>query len=490
MQSSSSVARRRALGIVSAVAALFCAPALAAKPITYTGFTITDGQLGSWAFHNARVYLTLKTDTDDTQFMQPPIDPTDPTAGTVDAYLNASGTASVTVISGTRSVRATFDPNQIFVSLDEGDTDGAPHLGARGLGFGSFSATAPGGIEPAYPLGVEDGTVDWGDIVEDGPPAGIASDELMSLETDLKGDVGFSGRAWACPGFPGACVQPSAPLTTDHGDFYLYQPYVPLYPPEPLSPGGSMNAGFFWADTSGACDADDERSALPLLSVARKSSAAIRYNAFVIADVSLGKLNVSGAQVYLSFDADPTKATTFTQGDAHGYINSAGTARVNIVGGGRSITAEFQPNQLYIVYDLAHASIGFGSSAGGNAYPLTIAAHEDLNGLTESSTVGAATSITLGTVDPTDHSYSSATTGLTTDLTNATVLSGAASSCAAFDPVTTICTNSTPVALRTNRGDFRLSQPYTADNSSSDGSQPYSVNWGVFWSEIVTKGRH
>jgi hypothetical protein len=41
---------------------LLASTALAA-PVTYTGFTITDGQLGSWTFANARVYLTFQTDT-------------------------------------------------------------------------------------------------------------------------------------------------------------------------------------------------------------------------------------------------------------------------------------------------------------------------------------------------------------------------------------------------------------------------------------------
>ncbi len=44
------------------VTLLFVSTALAA-PVTYTGLTITDGQLGSWSFTNARVYLTFQTDT-------------------------------------------------------------------------------------------------------------------------------------------------------------------------------------------------------------------------------------------------------------------------------------------------------------------------------------------------------------------------------------------------------------------------------------------
>jgi hypothetical protein len=44
---------------------------LLAKPVTYTGFTITDGKLGSWSFHNARVYLTFQGDTNNVHLITP-----------------------------------------------------------------------------------------------------------------------------------------------------------------------------------------------------------------------------------------------------------------------------------------------------------------------------------------------------------------------------------------------------------------------------------
>ena len=61
-----------------------------AAPVTYTGFTITDGKLGPWEFHNARVYLTFQSDTRNVQFVQYP-DIVDPTKGTLDAYINSTG---------------------------------------------------------------------------------------------------------------------------------------------------------------------------------------------------------------------------------------------------------------------------------------------------------------------------------------------------------------------------------------------------------------
>ena len=51
------------LVVLYAVITSVLASTVSAGPIKYTGFTITDGQLGSWAFHNARVILTFVSDT-------------------------------------------------------------------------------------------------------------------------------------------------------------------------------------------------------------------------------------------------------------------------------------------------------------------------------------------------------------------------------------------------------------------------------------------
>jgi len=73
--------------IVPTGIALLAVCAAMAEPVTYTGFTITDGKLGNWAFHNARVYLTFKSDTKNVQFMQP-LDPFNPPLVTVDLWMN------------------------------------------------------------------------------------------------------------------------------------------------------------------------------------------------------------------------------------------------------------------------------------------------------------------------------------------------------------------------------------------------------------------
>jgi hypothetical protein len=94
-----------------------------AAPVTYTGFTITNGQLGSWKFHNARVYLTLHSDTRYVQQTQifgvsvaylGPFPPQQLCTGTATPI----GTARVVIVTGEKRVEATFAPDQLFVSLD------------------------------------------------------------------------------------------------------------------------------------------------------------------------------------------------------------------------------------------------------------------------------------------------------------------------------------------------------------------------------------
>jgi hypothetical protein len=477
---------RRAVpqGIVLCALVSLLPSATMAKPVTYTAFTITDGQLGTWAFHNARVYLTLKSDTSFVQFIQPQIVPNDPTQGTIDAWINSAGTASVTIMSSGKTVSATFAPNQVFVAVDLGDTANAPHSGARGLGFSSYTAT---GIEPSYPLGIEDGTLDWGDIF----PPGVASTEVTTIPTDLVHNAGFSGRAWPCSAFPNPCASP-APLKTDKGDFYLYLPYSLGTPPQENFGNDSLSAAFFTV-TLGSTEGESMAPPLAgrqtpnvLSSSTSTSAKPITYHGYVIADVTLGKHHYTNAQVYLSFDADASTAVPFTNG-LNGFVNATGRAHVTVVSGGRSVSANFARGQLYVYYDLAHASVGFGSTASGRGYPLSITKNDDnfFNGLVQYSSVGAVSDLTLVSADAA--LYSPATATLATDLTNATTLSGGASSCVAFNPTTSVCSNLTPVALKTNRGNFYLYEPYTEDETLSGGTGPYSINWGVFWSEMGSK---
>lgn len=456
--------------VLSVVLVSLLASVASAAPVTYTGFTITDGQLGNWVFHNARVYLTFKGDTDNVQLIQPP--PPNPLlGGTVDILINPTGTASVTVISGGRSAHATFAPNQIFVSLDLGNT-GDVHVGGRGVGFGSF--TSSGGVEPAYPLGIEDGTIDWGDILA---PA-VASPALTALSTDLQHSTAFSGRAWPCVGFPNACAAPNA-LHTNRGDLYLYAPYSIGPQGFELNNNDTLAAGFFVADV-GESEEDG-----PAPSLARSSGweHPITYYGYVISDVALGSRYFPRAQVYLSYDADTSTAVPFNNGPAsHGFINAGGNAHVTIVHGQHVASADFAPGQIYVFYDVGAASVGFGSTVGGSGYPLSITAHPDVNGMVEFSSVGAVADLTTNSADAT--LYSNETASLATDLTNPTTLSGAANSCVAFDLATSVCSNLTPAALQTSRGPFSLYESYWDDESTTNVPAPYSINWGVFWSEL------
>jgi hypothetical protein len=452
-----------------------------ARPITYTAFTDTDGKLGSWSFHNARVYLTFHGDTSTVETIHVPNIFVLNTM--TEAVVNATGTASVTVITAQKTVHARFLPYQIFVSLDHGTLPG-PFNGGRGVGFGMFSAAAAGGIEPTYPLAIEDGTIDWGD-------AAFPSAATQALSNDLKHSTAFSGRVLSCINFPVdfTCSAPAPALKTDKGDLFIFAPYLNVLSDDEL--GG----GFFTAqvadeetDDSESRDTRDESNMYRTSQSDSKERTPITYTGALVSNAKLGDRFYQRAQVYISFDADRSRVVAFQDTHSAGYINDRGRGRLKIVRGSTVVTAEFDPNQLFVYFDKTHGSVGIGSNAGGRGYPFSVTRHEDIQGLVENSTIGAITDILAGT-PPSD--FTPQTASLVTDLTNPTVLSGAVSSCVAFDPVTSICSSPGPIALKTSAGDFYLYEPYTDDetfngNLPPDGTHPFSINWGVFWSEIPT----
>jgi hypothetical protein len=456
-----------------------------AAPVRYIGFTITDGKLGAWEFHNARVYLTFQSDTKYVEFLQVPIDPNDPncqpplnlqTCSTIDINFNQTGKASATIVSGEKVVHATFAPHQVFVSFDLGDTPSFQT--GRGVGFGSFSATAPGGLEPAYPLGIEDGTLHRIDILRASP-----SPELAAMPVDLKHDSVFSGRAWICVNFPSDCQAPNA-LATDKGDLYLDLPYfVGSGPPRVTASSDSLSTAIFVVQT-GKFEDESSGVLIPREKTTARFKNPITYHAFVTADASLDGKLYTGAQVYLSFNADVSTAVPYVAGPPNSFINAVGDAHVTIVSGGRAVLAEFDPGQIYVYYDVGHASIGFGSVAGKSGYPLTITAKQDPSDLPHildgQTSVQAVSDIALNN-DP--DAYSPETASLVTDLTNETALSGPASSCISFDPTTSFCHDLTAIPLATDHGPFKLFESYTVDQNG-DGSGIFSANWGVFWSEL------
>jgi hypothetical protein len=460
----------------------------AAEPVIYTGFTITDGKLGTWEIHNARVYLTIPSDTRHVRFVQYP-DFVDPTVGTLDAYINSTGKASVTIVGDGKVEHATFAPNQIFVSLDLGSTKNAPHSGGRGVGFGSFSASAPGGLEPVYPLGISEGTIHWGLIDDrDNSRPGIPSPELVALSTDLKHDTAFSGDGWSCVGFPNAC-EDANPLQTDKGDFYLYTPYWRTYgdnlPPSESDGNPTLGAGFFIVRVG-----EQEGSRVPMFNAGESNGSTakrISYHGYVIADVTLGGEHYKGAQLYLTVDGSTANAVPFDNGPtSYGFINDTGNGHVTVISrSGRTMSADFERGQIYVYYDIGESAVGFGSVTGGKAYPLTFTAKSNdiyVGSDIVSYTTVDALSQMLQVAYRTSF-YSPATATLATDLTNATVLSGEASSCVDFDPATSYCSDFKPIGLKTNRGNFYLFEPYR-DDAARDGTVVFSVNLGVFWSEV------
>ena len=161
---------------------------------------------------------------------------------------------------------------------------------------------------------------------------------------------------------------------------------------------------------------------------------------------------------------------------------------MTVTSGGHAVSASLRTGQVYVYWDIDKASVGFGSTAGGRGYPLSITANQDSfsNGLVENSSVGAVADLTLAPAESTF--YTAETPTLATDLTNETALSGAASSCVAFDPVTSACSNFTPVALQTNLGPLYLFEPYTDDQTLNGIAGPFSINSGVFWSELGRQG--
>ena len=338
----------------------------------------------------------------------------------------------------------------------------------------------PTGIEPVYPFGIEDGTIDWGDLIEGG---GTASIGLQALPISLSDATSFSGRAFACVGFAsdgnaGTCPTAS-PLHTDKGDFFISLPYDLFELNNAPRIGDALGGGFFWSVVGQQAKEFTLAPSLPSTPV-RHAAKPITYRGYTTADVTLGARHFTGAQVYLSIDADAANALPFSAGNSHGYMNSAGNAHVTVDANGRSFSADFAAGQIYAYFDVGTASVGFGSQTGGAGYPLSLTGIHDDDGLVENSCIGAVADIINIPGDA--QLYSPATATLVTDLTNPTVLSGGASSCAAtdFDPRTSICTDLTPKPLKTNRGDFTISEPYTGDH----GAGQYSVSWGLFWSEL------
>jgi len=239
-------------GIVLAGACLagFAAPASAgtpctggpatsvATPVTYTGRLVTDVSLDGRLYRDAEVTLKFRASTADVRTFSVTV-PVDPgvSSNQGSGHCIDVGVASVQISTPQAAASATFAPGQILVTFDEYNS---------GIGFSSY--TGPHGFEPAYPLGLLDGTV------------------YTTPIRDLYTGQSVTGKAWSCIGYPplattnpygSRCGDPGAfPLKTDHGDFIIYQPFSNLNSDGTLccNYGGTLNRGVFTVRTGAAAD--------------------------------------------------------------------------------------------------------------------------------------------------------------------------------------------------------------------------------------------
>jgi hypothetical protein len=476
------MAVRRAAALWVLVTALFVSLA-GAVPITYTGYTIASGQLGSWSFKNAQVYINYTGDTNDVQI--------DFVLGVYVAYNGPyalqqlctgpvihQGVASVTIVSGGRAVHATFAPNQISVSTDLGGVDLNGFVGyPRGIGFG---VCAPTGFEPAYPLGIQDGTADQDNFEQ----IHQFSAELLNLNPYLTGPADFSGRAWLCYGFaanPGGSPTCNAPpaLKTDKGDFHLFQGFRQQFVSQGVTYlNDALTTGLFWANLG----ADTSWQSIWSPSFGSDDyEQPITYTGAVLTDVSLGGQFFSGAQVYLSATADAAQVQTTNSANGPLYINNSGRAHIRIVSGGQTVTANLARGQIYTYFDVPNSSVGFGSRINGvdyRGYPLTLTEY-DCNSITDNTSVGAVADI-IRSNGADSIFYTADVQRLVTNLKTKTFLSGPASSCADFTPATSVCAFSLAVPqLQTDQGPLFLYEPYT-DIDQNCGTGQTTVNFGIF----------
>jgi hypothetical protein len=157
---------------------------------------------------------------------------------------------------------------------------------------------------------------------------------------------------------------------------------------------------------------------------------------------------------------------------------------VQITKDGRTVSARFAPDQIYVYFDPATGA-GFGSKSGGQAYPAVLApsfVHVDteLFAAVADILIGAASNYHGPASD-----YSGATFDLaqTTDLKQETLLADYVSSCPNFNFSNGVCYDLTSSSkLITDKGDFYLYQVYNANGMNDPTTLVRSSNsWGVFW---------
>jgi hypothetical protein len=417
---------------------VFLAATCKADPIVYSAFTIIDGQLGSWKFHDARVLLTFHSQTQNVQQLN---------VQGIDVAFDDVGSAQVTIATPSKTVHAVLSPGQIFVSFDKINA-------GVGIGFLSPGVQFPANLNPIYPLAVDGGLP-------------LIAVHFGILPDDLLGDAGFAGLGLSCLSTSPftTCGAPASALKTDKGDLYLYPAYT--FDLAPVS-GISMNTGFFFQEQgSGKTlrvpnDIFSQPSATP--------TGTITYNLFLVSDVSIGGQLLQNASIHLSFSSNISHVRRDGSGLPKGYINDQGTARVVATDGSTTIRATFAPGQIYVYFDPSLGSAGFGSVAGGRSYPAVLGSTSEFNLLQAVSDILRNQVLSGLTYSP-----QTQTLAKISDLKHAMVLADVVQSCTS-SPGQPYCSSPpTATKLTTDKGDFYLYEPYAQ----------YTIGWGnsaLFWS--------
>jgi hypothetical protein len=237
---------------------LFDSSTHASGRITYHVFLVSDVSLGGQLYTNAKIHLSFRSHTSEVGPL--------PGAGP-NAYVNPEGTARVEITKGSTTISARFAPDQIYVFFDPST---APGVGS--VGFGSYS----GGR--AYPVTLTQcscnspqllGAVS--DIITNAAPATNYTPKTATLVTDLTNATVLADFASSCSATaldPAAfdpttsiCSNLCAPakLTTDKGDFYLYEPYTQDFSTPPSNPQPfSNNWAIFWSTFNSRGESGDE----------------------------------------------------------------------------------------------------------------------------------------------------------------------------------------------------------------------------------------
>jgi len=173
--------------------------------------------------------------------------------------------------------------------------------------------------------------------------------------------------------------------------------------------------------------------------------------------------------VTIRLQGDTGNTVTTTQGGDTVYVNDVGDAEVTVSQGGKTVTAQLDPGQIFARYDPVNGSVGFGSAVG-PWYPVVLTCEQQSAGCNRATLVAStARGFSAGQIlsalvdiDGGDSPYySTAVPGLQTDLRGATLLTGYAIACAAYNYTSTSCPSTLPGPITTDKGKlYFLGQDY------------------------------